>query len=82
MDNRVLDGLNDVMQNVFVDSELVITRDTTADDVDGWDSLSHARLIMEIERHFGIKFVMEEVGDLQNVGELVDLIERKLRQSR
>jgi acyl carrier protein len=51
-----------------------ITRETTAMDVDGWDSLSHTGLILEIEQRFGLRLPEERMFDLADVGQLVDLI--------
>jgi acyl carrier protein len=78
LSDRILSELNLVMRDVFVDDDINITRDSTAEDVEGWDSLSHARLVMEIERHFAIKLAAGEVMDLSTVGELADLIASKI----
>ena len=59
------------------DDELILTRELTAKDVPGWDSLSHIRLLVTIERRFNIKFTLPEVRELKNVGELTDLIQLK-----
>jgi len=55
-----------------------VTRETTSADVDGWDSLSHAMLIMRVEEHFGIELPIDAVIDLANVGELTDLVRATL----
>ncbi len=55
--------------------ETLVTRETTSATVDGWDSLSHAILIMNIEDAFGIELPFEAVSELANVGELADLVE-------
>ncbi len=55
---------------------LALSRATTAHDVDGWDSLANVELMVELEQAFGIRFRTGEVADLENVGQLVDLIER------
>jgi acyl carrier protein len=73
MEDR-LERLNQVFQDVFDDDELHITRQTTAKDVEGWDSLMHVTLIVNAEKAFKIKFSSSEVASLQNVGELLDLI--------
>jgi acyl carrier protein len=52
----------------------MINRDTAAEDVDGWDSISHATIIMTIERQYGIRFPNEDIYTLANVGELYDRI--------
>lgn len=72
-----LKRLNELFQEVFEDDELVVTRETTARDVDDWDSLMHVNLLLGAERWFGIRFSSTEVAKLRNVGELVDLIDAK-----
>jgi acyl carrier protein len=67
-----------IFRDVFDDDELEIGPETTADDVDGWDSLSHIRLIVSLERELGVKFSSAEVGGLKNVGDLATLIRSKL----
>jgi acyl carrier protein len=70
-----LDRLNQVFQQVFDDDELQVTPQTTAKDVEGWDSLMHVTLIVNVEKAFDVKFSSSEVAALQNVGELLKLIE-------
>lgn len=69
--------VTEILRDVFDDDELVARSDMTAADVEGWDSLSNLRLIMAVERSFGIKFSAAEVGGLKNVGELVGLVGAK-----
>lgn len=76
--NDRLAKLNDVFQRVFDDDELKIDRSTSAKDVEGWDSLMHVTLLINIEKAFGVKFKSSEVSSLKNVGELVDLLDAKL----
>lgn len=68
---EIFEKINGIFQDVFEDDELVVTDETTAKDVDGWDSLVHLSLINEIEVEFGIKFTMGEIQGSKNVGELV-----------
>ncbi|UAJ12004.1 acyl carrier protein [Polymorphobacter megasporae] len=68
----------DVMVDVFDVDELDVTEATSADDVDEWDSLSHIRFIITLERLFKIKFLNEEIADLKNVGDLARVIQAKL----
>ena len=76
-----LTRLNEVFQQVFEDDQLMISRTMTADDVEGWDSLMHVNLLVNIEKVFGIKFKTSDVARLTNVGELVDLIDTLLESS-
>jgi acyl carrier protein len=69
--------LTDIFRDVFDDPGLVINPQLTADDVDGWDSLYHIRLMLSVQEAFRIKFSALEIGQLKNVGDLATLIERK-----
>jgi len=74
---NTLERLQAVMRGVFLDDSLVVGASTTALDVDGWDSLSHSMLMLEIEQAFGIELDLAEAGRCANVGELVGCIERR-----
>ena len=74
-----IDELNTVFQQVFDDDELIVTRATSAADVEGWDSLTHVSLMLSIEKRFSIRFKSAQVASLKNVGELVDLVETLTR---
>jgi acyl carrier protein len=69
--------LTTLFHDVFDDDTIRVTPELTADDVDEWDSLSHIRLVLAVEKQFGLKFSAAEVGRLKNVGEFVALIEAK-----
>lgn len=73
-----IDVLNEVFQEVFDNNSLKISRETTADDVDGWDSMTHILLISAIEDKFGIEFSQKEVVRFKTVGDLLDSINLKL----
>lgn len=75
-------ALNGVFCEVFNDDSIRITRATTADDVEGWDSLSHVNLIVAVEMKFKIRFTAGELHGLKNVGDLIDLINKKTDQQR
>jgi len=69
--------LTRIFRDVFDDDELELRPDMTADDVDGWDSLRHVRLVLTVEKAFGTRFPASEVANLKNVGELVALIGKR-----
>ena len=73
----VYERLTTVFRDVFHEDDLVLTPKLTADDVDGWDSLSHIRLVLAVSKAFKVKFSASEVGSLKNVGEFADLIQAK-----
>ena len=74
---QIYSKLTTVFRDVFDEDDLKLTPETTADDVDGWDSLSHIRLVLAVSKSFGVKFSASEIGGLQNVGEFADLIQKK-----
>lgn len=74
----VRNTLNSVFQRVFENDNLQITNAMTAQDVPEWDSLAHISLIVEIEEEFGLKFTVDDIAGLKNVGEMIAMIERKV----
>lgn len=73
-----VETLNQIFRMVFDDVTIQIRTDMTANDVDGWDSLSHVNLITAIEAKFNVRFSQKELLKQRNVGNLIDDIERKL----
>ena len=72
-----LERLKNVFRDIFDDEELEINNNTTALDIDGWDSLAHIRLILSIEKAFNIRFSAGEISELKNIKDMVDLVCRK-----
>ncbi|NLC74405.1 MAG: acyl carrier protein [Clostridiales bacterium] len=75
---EIFNKLTGVFRDVFDDETITIGEETTAADIDGWDSLEPINLIAAAEEEFGVKFSMGEVVTLKNVGQMVDLISKKL----
>ncbi len=73
-----LDSLTEVFRKVFDDPNITLAPETTANDVEGWDSLSHVNLIMAVENRFNIRFNHKEVVGFKNVGDLARCVESKL----
>ena len=71
--------LNGIFCEVFDDDTLEIAPEMTANDVDGWDSLSHVNLIVAVEARFNIRFSQKELLTFRNVGDLLNCIERKVQ---
>ena len=74
-----LEKLCQVFIDVFDDEEIVLSRSTTAADIEDWDSLMHITLILEVEKSYGVRFSSGEVADLQDAGALMDAIEMKCK---
>jgi acyl carrier protein len=77
--NEIYGKLTEIFRTVFNDDDLIAVPTLCAASVDGWDSLNHLRLVLTVERDFGVKFSASEIGRLQNVGEFAALIQSKLR---
>lgn len=76
-DEEIYAGLTAVFRRQFKDEDLSITPEMTAEDVKGWDSLAHVRLILSVEKQFGVKFKTSEVAAFENVGDLAALVRAK-----
>jgi acyl carrier protein len=75
--NEILLQVQDVLRDVLDEDNLQIKPETTATDVDGWDSLNHVRIMISVEKAFNIRFSGAESKRLANVGDLIDLIKVK-----
>ena len=73
-----LQELEPIFRQVFDDETIMLQRETTSDDIEEWDSLTHMNLVVALELRFKIKFALGELQKLRNVGEMLDLINRKL----
>jgi len=71
-------SVTQIFKDVLDNDTIVLFRETTARDIEEWDSLAHINLIVAIEKEFKIKFDLMELKPLQNVGELLDIIQRKI----
>ena len=72
--------VRDVFRCIFDSQDLVISRATTANDIEGWDSLANIQMIVAIEKAFSIRFTITEIVQLQNVGDLADLVKSRIGQ--
>ena len=74
----LLPEIQEIFRNVFDDPNLIITRESNASTVEDWDSLAHVNLVTAIEKKYKIRFALGELQELKNVGDIVDLIEKKV----
>ena len=74
----LLEMLNQIFCEVFDDDDIKISLEMTANEVEGWDSLSHINLIVAIETNFDIRFKQKEVLSFKNIGDLYHCIQTKL----
>lgn len=73
----IYEKLTPIFHDVFGDDSIVLRPDLTANDVAEWDSLSHIRMVLTVQKAFKVKFSAAEIGKLKNVQELVDLVRAK-----
>jgi acyl carrier protein len=76
--DAIYQKLTDILRDVFDEDTLVARPDLTADQVDGWDSFAHLRLMFTVEKSFGVSFAASEISSLQNVGDLAKMIGVKI----
>ena len=72
----IFEAVQEIFRDNFDDEDLVITRETCADDIEDWDSLEQINLLTAIEKKFNIKFKLADVRGLKDVGDLLDLVAR------
>lgn len=76
--NQIMDQVTAIFKDVLDNDAITLTDATTAKDVEEWDSLSHIPLVVDIEKHFKIRFTAKEIHSWQNVGELVNSVSGKV----
>lgn len=74
----IMEKLQDIFREVFVNDEIEITRDTVAEDIEEWDSIAHIELTSRIQEEFGILLGGKEILSWEDVGEMVDAIQVKI----
>ncbi len=76
---RILRELTDLLRDIFVRPDLVLTPQTTAADVPGWDSMKQIEINIAVEERYGIRLTAREVDAMRSVGDLIDVIVMKSR---
>ena len=76
----VKNRLTKVFRDVFDDYAIELSDDTTADDIDDWDSLEHITLISSVEKEFKMRFTMKEVSGMKKVGEMINIIAERAKK--
>jgi acyl carrier protein len=77
--NDILKQVNDIFIDVLDNDKIKLTPETTAKDVEDWDSLNHIQLIVAIEKRFKIRFNSSEINSWKNVGEMCTAIDKRLK---
>ena len=77
-DIDILEKIQPIFKDVFDDEELVVAAETTAADVEDWDSFAQMQIVMRIEAMFRIEFSTDEVTEFKNVGDVVKMIKKHI----
>ncbi len=75
---EILNQMLPIFKGVLDNEDIELSDDTTADDIDEWDSLSQIQLVLALEEHFNIKMKAKEIMECDNVGDMIDYIRRKM----
>ena len=70
-------GLTELFRELFADDTIELSANTTADDIEGWDSFNHISVMVAVETRFGIRMRTDEIESLKSIGDLVSAIEQK-----
>jgi acyl carrier protein len=79
IESEIYERLNSVFHSVFFDDSIVVTAETSAPDVDGWDSVAHVNLMVAVEAEFGIEFTTQELESMDTVGDMARLVAAKVK---
>ena len=75
---EILEQVSNVFADILDEDNITLSESSTADDVEGWDSLTHVQLVVAAERKFKIRFTAKEIQSWKNVGEMIDSISSKI----
>jgi len=76
--NKILEEITIIFREILDNNEILLTMNSTAKDVEEWDSLTHVLLIVAIEKHFKIRFTSIEIQSFLNVGDMCNSIKNKI----
>lgn len=76
---EAMEKLLPIFCEVFDDDSIILTDETTAADIDGWDSVEHFNLIAAVENAFSMRFQMKEVSTMKNVGEMAEIVAQRAK---
>lgn len=75
---KVLKKLEKIFEDVFAYDEIMLNEDTNANDIEGWDSLTHITILEAVQDEYGVKFNLDEIIEMKNVGDIINAILNKV----
>lgn len=79
MDKKeVFKKLEIIFADVFANDEIMLNEDTNANDIEGWDSLTHITILEAVQDEYGVKFNLDEIIEMKNVGDMINAILNKV----
>ncbi len=75
---QLLTMIRDALAEIVDDRRLELSEASNAEDVPDWDSINHVKLIIVLEEELGIRFEADEIAEIQNVGQLIDAVQKRL----
>lgn len=76
--NEIFLGVVEILKDIFDDDDLEIEENTCSEDIEDWDSLEYINIIVAVEKKFNVKFSVDDIKNIENVGAMVNLVERKM----
>ncbi len=77
--NEIIKQINEIFIDIMEDDSIVLNESTSAADIEAWDSLNHIQIITAIEKHYNIRFDLDDLLNFENVGDLCKGIKDKLQ---
>ena len=77
--NELMHKLEEIFYDVFENDSIILTAETNANDIEEWDSLAHISILAAVQDEFGVRFDMDEIINMKNVGDIINAIKRKMK---
>lgn len=74
----ILSSIEEIVRRILENETIKLTNQITINQVPGWDSLNHIRIIIAIENKFKMKYTAEEIRTIQDIGKLCDIVHGKV----
>lgn len=79
MNSSIKEKLQDIFRDVFGDDKIQLSEEMSAQDIEGWDSLQHILILAAVQDEFGISFDVDEIMNINNIGDMIKSIEGKIK---